>query len=70
MSAARIVRNDREKPRSSDDRIVLPAPHLVFQAFEVDDVGVDGDADRHDDAGHAGQREGQPVRSPSQHVSA
>ncbi len=30
---------------------------LVFQAFEIDDVRVDRDPDRDDDAGHAGQVE-------------
>ena len=29
--------------------------HLVLHAFEVDDVRVDGDADRHDEAGDAGE---------------
>src|SRR6185436_14445432 len=30
-SAARIVRNDREKPRSSDDRIVFPLRTSSFR---------------------------------------
>ena len=33
--------------------------HLVFEPFEVHHVGVDGDADGHDDAGHPGQGQGQ-----------
>ena len=33
-------------------------PRLVLQSFEVDDVGVHGDTDRHDDADDAGQVDG------------
>ena len=50
----------RWKPRSVELRSVSPGLHLVLQALEVDDVGVDGHADRHDDAGDAGQGERQP----------
>ena len=37
----------------------LARPHLVFQPFEVHDVGVDGDADGHDESGHTREGEGQ-----------
>ena len=42
---------------SSDDRTVLPAAYLVLQSLEVDDVGVDGDTDRHDETRHTRERE-------------
>ena len=41
------------KPRWALLRIDPPGADLVFQSFEEDDVGVDGDTDRHDDAGDA-----------------
>ena len=63
-SAATIVRNARRNPVSSDERTVLPGAHLVLESFEVDDIGVDGDTDRHDDAGHTGQREREALRAP------
>ena len=59
-----VGRDDRAvgpaEPRSTEERTVLPAD-LVLEALEVDDVGVHGDADRHDDARGPGQRE-QPAR--------
>ena len=54
-SAARMVRNDRVNARSTDERTVRAGAHLVLQPLEVDDVRVDGDADRHDEAGDAGE---------------
>ena len=40
-----------------------PVQHLVLHPLEVDDVAVDGHADRHDDAGDPGEREGVVGRS-------
>ena len=60
-----IVRNARRNPVSSDERTVLPGAHLVLQSFEVDDVRVDGDTDRHDDAGDAREREREALRAPT-----
>ena len=36
--------------------------HLVLQSFEEHHVRVDGDADRHDEAGDSGQRQRQALR--------
>ena len=36
-------------------------PHLVLQPLEVHDVGVDGHADRHDDAGDTGEGQREPA---------
>ena len=58
-SAATIVRNERVNPRSTDERTVRPVSHLVLESLEVHDVRVDGHADRHDEPGHAGERERQ-----------
>ena len=55
-------RNDLSNARSTDERTVRPDPDLVLQFLEVDDVRVDGDADRDDEPGHAGEREGEPDR--------
>ena len=60
-SAARIVRQALAKPARRRVRSDSPGAHLVLQSFEVDDVRVDRDADRHDDAGDAGQREGEAL---------
>ena len=50
-----MVRNDAGE-RPVDARAHRRAgAHFVLHAFEVDDVRVDGDADRHDDAGDAGE---------------
>ena len=55
MSAARIVRKAREKRALGGAAQRAPGLHLVLEALEVHDVAVDGDADRHDDAGDAGE---------------
>ena len=52
-----MVRNDLWKARSTEDRTRGARAHLVLQPLEVHDVRVDGDPDRHDDAGDAGERQ-------------
>ena len=52
------MRKALAKPRSTLVRTVRPDRGLVLQSFEVDDVGVDGDTDGHDEADHAGQVDG------------
>ena len=56
-SAATIVRNERAEAGVERRAHGLARAHLVFQSLEVHDVRVDGDTDRHDDAGDAGERE-------------
>ena len=58
VSAVRMVRNARLKP-ARPRRDGAAGLDLVLEPLEVHDVRVDRHADRHDDAGHAGQRQGQ-----------
>ena len=55
-------------PPGLDRRAQLFAlAHLVAQSLEVDDERVGGDADRHDQAGDAGQLEGEVLVQGEQH---
>jgi hypothetical protein len=51
-SAAMIVRHARRQPDSSEERIVFPVRTSSLKSFEEDDIRVDRDTDRNDDAGH------------------
>ena len=71
MSAARIVRKARVEKRPLGGAPQRAAgAQLVLQPLEVHDVAVHRDADGHDDAGDAGQAEGQPRVWPIQEMTA
>ena len=55
-----MVRNERVNAPVDAGAHRAPRAHFVLHAFVVDDVGVDGDTDRHDDAGDTGQAEHEP----------
>jgi len=63
--ADRVRRQDRAagtEPAALDRRAQRAAvAHLVAQPFEVDDEGVGGDADRHDQPGYPGQGQGESL---------
>ena len=62
-SAATIVRNDAPEAVVERRADRPPGTHLVFQSFEIDDIGVDGDTYGHDDAGDTSQREREVLRA-------
>ena len=59
VSADRMVRRARTQARSTADRGVRPSLISSLRPFEVDDERVGGDADRDDEAGDAGERQGE-----------
>ena len=69
MLAARIVRNGPLEGALGRRSQRAARRDLVLQPLEVDDVAVDGDADRHDEAGDARQARARgPGSAPSQQM--